>query len=117
MDSLTHRNRSMILQNIQVNAGNTCNQTKKTIHALSMVYEYAKCYPYMNAKRLVDILLDAWENFCTLRSTDKAQVKRKYNSIKAGPRADPILLTNLENLLKEAKGELSFACRQSKLYV
>ena len=104
MDSLCHRNRLVVVQNIQENTGKILQITLKTVEALVLAQDYAKCYPYMNPKQLINILLEALENFCALRSLDKSQVQRKYNLIKADSRADKTHVASLESLLNELKG-------------
>lgn len=104
MDYFCHRNRAVILQNIQAFTGNLLKITHKTIHALELAKDYSKCYPYMDAKRLVDILLETWENVCALRSTDKMQIQRKYGLLKADTRTEKTLLLSVENLLIEVRG-------------
>jgi len=104
MDNLSHRNRAVIVQNIQANTGNLLKVTHKTIHALELALAYSKCYPYMNPKQLVNILLETWEKISSLRSTDQMQVKRKYCLLKSDTRTDKNLLLSVDNLLKEVRG-------------
>jgi len=63
---------------------------------------YSRCYPYMNASKLIEKIHQNWDALSSCYRAGKDLVKKKLEKIK---KKDPAVIENLHLLQKEYNGE------------
>ncbi len=74
------------------------------ISAINSSQIYSRCFPYLDTPKLIGLCKDVWESLSAKNYAAKQYLNRKLTLMKADPKADPDVVTNIE-ILKCDYGE------------
>jgi len=87
-------------------------ESKEEFAELLLQYQkFSHCFPKMNVPELIRLLVKSWELLCDMNSMERNATNRKLVSLRADPKADPVLVGAFE----ATKARLTTVCTETNM--
>jgi len=91
--------------NLREKLENSISSLIEATNAVEKVWSYCLCYPSLNVPNIADIIEELQSALCESASLANKPLQRKLVSLKSDPKADVVVLNELEGISKRVIGK------------